>query len=265
MNKVITLATDFGWGEYVAQMKGVILSINPKAAIIDITHSIKPQNILEGAYIIYSVAPYYSNGIHVGVVDPGVGTERKGLILECKNGFLVGPDNGLLIPCARNLGLKKIYKITERDYFLGPVSNTFHARDIFAPVASHLSLGVLAEEIGELVDEYVNLTLEYSMEKENTLEGKIIFIDSFGNLISSLPKKVIENYLDFGDQVKIELEGMQGKIQKNLRFLKSYGFGEKEELLSTMSSSGFFEISVNQGNAKKLLKVEVGTPIKLRF
>lgn len=265
MSEVITLTTDFGWGEYVAQMKGVILSINPKAAIIDITHNIKPQNILEGAYILYSVTPYYPNGIHVGVVDPGVGTERAGLIVECKNGFFVGPDNGLLIPGARNLGLKKIYKITKRDYFSDPVSNTFHARDIFAPVASHLSKGVLGKEIGELVDEYVDLTLEYYVENENTLEGKIIFIDSFGNLISSLPKKVIENHLDFGDQVKIELEGGQGRIRRSLRFLRSYGFGEKEELLSTMSSSGFFEISVNQGNAKELLHVEVGIPIKLRF
>lgn len=265
MQKVITLTTDFGWSEYVAAMKGVILSLNSDARIIDITHSIKPQNVLEGAYVLYSVAPYFSNAVHVGVVDPGVGTERAGLLIQCEGGFLVGPDNGLLLPCARRMGLKKIFKITNQSYFLDEVSDTFHGRDIFAPVAAHITNGVDAQEIGEVIDEFVDLELEYHVEQDDILEGKIIFVDSFGNLISSLPKEIIEKHLEFGDNVEIELRGDVERINKKIRFLKSYAFGEEGELIATISSSGFFEISQNHGNAQKFLNVEVGTKVKLRF
>lgn len=263
MQKVITLTTDFCWGEYVAAMKGVILSINPDARVIDITHAIRPQNVLEGAYVLYSVAPYFSKAIHVGVVDPGVGTERAGLLIQCENGFLVGPDNGLLIPCARKMDLKQVYKITNKSYFLKPVSDTFHGRDIFAPVSAHLSMDVKAEEIGVAIDEYVDLRLEHHVEHDNTLEGKIIFVDSFGNLITSLSKDIIEKHLEFGDNVQIEIETETGWDKREVRFLRSYAFGEKGELIATISSSGFFEISRNQGDAKKLLNADSGSKIKL--
>ncbi|MEE9150712.1 MAG: SAM-dependent chlorinase/fluorinase [Thermoplasmata archaeon] len=265
MHKVITLTTDFGWNEYVAAMKGVIISINPDARIIDVSHTIKPQKVLEGAYVMYFLAPYFSNAIHVGVVDPGVGTERAGLIIECEVGFLVGPDNGLLIPCARRVGLKKIYRITNQRYFLDTVSDTFHGRDIYAPVAAHLSKGVDAKEIGEVIDEFVDLELEYHVEQDKTLEGKIIFVDSFGNLITSLPKSIIEKHLEFDNNVEIEFGSGMERIKKKVRFLKSYAFGEKGELLATISSGGFFEVSQNQDSAQRFLNVDVGSVIKLRF
>jgi S-adenosylmethionine hydrolase len=265
MQNVITLTTDFGWGEYLAAMKGVIFSINPDSRIIDINHTIRPQDILGGAYVLYSTAPYFLKAMHVGVVDPGVGTERAGLIIECENGFLIGPDNGLLIPCARRLGIKQVYKITNQSYFLDPVSETFHGRDIFAPVAAHLSRGLDANEIGDVIDGYVDLKLEYYEEHNTIMEGKIVFVDSFGNLISSIPKKIIEKYLDFGTMMEVEIEGEKDIIKKKVRFLRSYAFGEKEELLSTISSSGFFEIIQNQGSAQKLLKAEGGSKVKIRF
>lgn len=265
MQKVITLTTDFGWSEYVAAMKGVILTINPDTCIIDINHNIKPQDVLGGAYILYSTAPYFLKAIHVGVVDPGVGTERAGLIIECENGFLIGPDNGLLLPCARRLGLKQIFKITNESYFFDTVSDTFHGRDIFAPIAGHISRGVDAHEIGEVIDEFVDLELEYHVKQDNVLEGKIIFADSFGNLITSLPKEIIGKHLEFGDKLEIELRGEVERIKKKVRFLKSYAFGEEGELLATISSSGFFEINQNQGNAQKLFDVDVGSVVKLRF
>jgi S-adenosylmethionine hydrolase len=265
MSKVITLTTDFGDGPYVAAMKGVILFIAPEINIIDICHTIRPQEINEGAYVLYSTAPYFKNAVHVGVVDPGVGTERAGLIIQCENGFLVGPDNGLLIPCARKLGLKKVYKISNSDYFLDEVSYTFHGRDIFAPVAAHLSKGVGTEEIGELKEDFVDLNFEYYVEKENRLEGKVIFIDNFGNLISSIQKEIIKKHLDFGDQLEIEVEGAKGSMKKKVRFLKSYSYGEKGEVLATISSSGFFEISCNCGSAYEVLGAEVDSPIKILF
>lgn len=265
MGNIITLTTDFGWGEYVATMKGVILSIALEARIIDINHSIRPQNILEGAYIMYSSAPYFQNAIHVGVVDPGVGTERAGLIVQCENGILVGPDNGLLIPCARTLGLKKIYKITNEDFFLDTVSDTFHGRDIFAPVAAHLSKGIETEKIGDVVDEFVDLKLEYYIEHDNTIEGKIMFIDNFGNIITSIPKEIIRKYMDFEDELEIELDDGDTKIYRMMRFQRSYAFGEKQKLLATISSNGFFEISLNQGSAQELFKAQVSSKIRVVF
>ncbi len=265
MHKVITLTTDFGPGEYVAAMKGVILSINPDARIIDIAHTVKAQNVLEGAYLLYSVAPYFLQSIHVGVVDPGVGTERADLLIQCENGFLVGPDNGLLIPCARKLGLKKVYKIINKSYFLNDVSDTFHGRDVFAPVAAHVSKGVEAKEIGVAMDDYENLNLEYHVEKENMLEGKIIYVDNFGNLITSLTKDIVKRYINFGSSVEVEIETGTAKVKKRVRFLKSYGFGKRGELLATVSSSGFFEVSRNQGSAKELLGADTGSLIRLRF
>ena len=120
---IITLTTDFGWSEYPAVMKGVIFEINPDANIVDISHSIGSQNIEEGAYVLSTTAHYFKNALHIGVVDPGVGTARKGLIIHCKNGTLIGPDNGLLIPAARKLQIIVVYEITNMEYCLETISD----------------------------------------------------------------------------------------------------------------------------------------------
>jgi S-adenosylmethionine hydrolase len=255
MKNLITLSTDFGLGEYVAAMKGVIMQINPKARIVDITHLIRRQNLIEGAYVLFSTASYFPNAVHVGVVDPGVGTSRWGLLIECERGILVGPDNGLLLPCARKLGLKKVFKLSNSRYFLKPVSNTFHGRDIFAPVAAHLTKGIKSNEIGEEWNEYQNLKLEYHEKQNGKLKGKILFIDRFGNLITSIPKEIIDKYLTFGDEVKIEFAGITNSVIKKVRFVKTYGKEEPGNLLATISSSGFLEISSNMGSALELIKV----------
>lgn len=157
MNNLITLTTDFGLGEYTAAMKGVILGINSQGKIIDINHKITAQNIKEAAYVMYSAVPYFPWAVHVGVVDPGVGTDRKGIVIQCENGLLVGPDNGLLIPCARKLGIRKIYEISNKKYMNDVISNTFHGRDIFAPAAAYLSIGISAEEMGEEISDFWKL------------------------------------------------------------------------------------------------------------
>lgn len=264
MQNVITLTTDFGWSEYVATMKGVILTINPDTRIIDINHNIKPQDVLAGAYVLYSTAPYFLKAIHVGVIDPGVGTEREGIIIECENGFLIGPDNGLLLPCARRLGLDQIYKITNESYFLDDVSETFHGRDIFAPVAAHISRGVDIKDMGEVIEEYIDLKLDYYRVNDKIIEGKINFVDNFGNLITSIPKEIVGKHIDFGKMIDIEIMGETKKIKKQIPFLRSYAFGKKGDLLATISSSGFFEISCNQGSAQRILNVDTGSLIKIR-
>lgn len=263
MYDIITLTTDFGRSEYVAAMKGVILSINPDARIIDISHDIRAQNVVGGAYVLYSTAPHFTGAVHVCVVDPGVGTERAGLVIVCEKGVLVGPDNGLLLPAARALGLKKVYSITNKKYFLKEISNTFHGRDIFTPVAAHISKGVKPEDMGEEMDEYVDISLKYHVESQGYLEGKIIHVDTFGNLITSITKEVIKKDFDFGDAMDIEFESKNGNINKKLPFLPSYGHAEKGDLMTTISSSGFFEIACNQCSAHNILKFDYGDVIRV--
>ncbi len=263
MQKIITLTTDFGFGEYVAAMKGAILKINSEATIIDISHAIFPQNVLEGAYVLYTTVPYFPYAVHIGVVDPGVGTKRKALIFECKNCIMVGPDNGLFAPCAKRMGLKKIYKIVNKDYFLNHVSGTFHGRDIFAPCAAHISKGVSISEIAEEIKGYVDMKVKFHEKRDNMLIGKVIHIDRFGNLITSLAEEIIMEYFDFGTTLEIELLEKRKRIKKYMKLLKSYGFVKGREFIATISSSGFFEVAANQENAAKLLKMGPYTEIRI--
>jgi S-adenosylmethionine hydrolase len=265
MFNLITLTTDFGATEYAAVLKGVIFGINPDVRIIDINHNIRAQDVIQGAYVLYSALPYFPSAVHVGVVDPGVGTTREGLVIQCERGVLVGPDNGLLIPSARKLGLNKVYKITNKNYLLDSISHTFHGRDVFAPVAAHLSLGVKTEDIGEDFKDYVDLELEQWEEKEGELRGKFLTFDGFGNIISSIPKEVVLKHLKFNDEIEIHIVGKNKNIIKNVPFLPSYGHQEAGQFLATISSSNFFEIAVNSGSVKKELDIDGISDIVIRI
>src|SRR5256712_7799641 len=146
MSAIVTLTTDFGAGEYIGAMKGAILTVDPEATIVDIDHSIRPHDIRHGAYVLYAAVPYYPFAAHVGVVDPGVGTKRRAIVCVCEGAFLVGPDNGLLTPAARRLGLKEVREVTNRKLRRPELSDTFHGRDLFAPVAAHLMSGTKAKD-----------------------------------------------------------------------------------------------------------------------
>ena len=257
---VITLTTDFGSdAEYSAAMKGVLLNINPEIKIIDITHSIKPQNVRQGAYILYSVVPYFKNAIHISVVDPGVGTARTGIIFKCHSGVLVGPDNGLLYPAAERLGIVSVYKITNQGFYLKNVSSTFHGRDIFAPIAAHLSTGTSPDELSEPIDEYVKLNLFDIKETDEMIHGKVLNIDSFGNIITNIPKNIIARILNEEAEQPIEINH-DGQTW-SLPFKSIYGSVSTGELLAIMSSSGFLEIAGNQCNASEKLNVKINDDI----
>ncbi|MBC7081677.1 MAG: SAM-dependent chlorinase/fluorinase [Thermoplasmatales archaeon] len=243
---IITLTTDIGW-EYAAEMKGKIYSINPDAKIVDVTHEIKPQRIVEGAFIIYSISPYFKNAIHVGVVDPGVGTERRPIIIDCGNCYFVGPDNGLLIPSAKRMGIKNIYEIIINER----VSSVFHGRDVFAPAAARLSKGEDAGKLGRKVDEYVDFDFGEPLEEGNKIKGKILFIDRFGNIITNI-KLEEEKFV-----VKI------GKIEREVKLYPSYGYAKVGEVIAVCSSSGFLEIAINQGNAGKYFNAREGGEIEI--
>ncbi len=240
---IITLTTDFGFGEYVAAMKGVILRINPEAKIVDITHSIKPQNIRQAAYVLYSAIPHFPKAVHVAVVDPGVGTERKGIIAESEYGYLVGPDNGIF-------SLLKPERAWEIEFF--NASPTFHGRDVFAPAAAKLSLGLKPEEIGKPISKIEKIDVFWHKYSTEGIEGEIIHVDSFGNLITSIKNDVLK--ATHGETYKVTLSGK--KI--NMRFLKSYGYAELGEIILVEGSSGAVEIAKNLGSAAQHLNISVG-------
>jgi S-adenosylmethionine hydrolase len=241
---VITILTDFGPGKYVAAMKGVILSINPLATVVDIDHSIPPQDVTQGAFVLSSVVEHFPGAVHVAVVDPGVGSERRPLIIECEKGVLVGPDNGLLMPAARKLGFRRAFEITEKRYCLPEISDTFHGRDIFAPVAAHLSRGETPDAMGKPAEALV--LLDFGKYEVSTAEirGTILFRDRFGNLTTNVPAEALPSWLSFGSVFEVHLRKTQ-----RMPFLRNYASQDQGKALLTISSDGYLEIAVNQGDA----------------
>ena len=193
-SRVITLLTDFGDRDaYVGIMKGVIAGINPLTNIIDICHSIPPQDIFKGAYLLYTSYKYFPRGtIHVAVVDPGVGSKRDIVCAETQDYLFLAPNNGLLSFIVREEKPKCIIRVTNNKYFLSSPSSTFHGRDIFAPVAAHLSLGIKPQQLGIKIDQLEQLDIPKPVyKKTGQLEGQIIYIDQFGNLITNVTREHI--------------------------------------------------------------------------
>jgi S-adenosyl-L-methionine hydrolase (adenosine-forming) len=251
--KIIAFLTDFGLKDgYVAQMKAVASTLTD-ARFIDITHDIAPQNIPEGAYILQTVTPYFPPGtIIVAVVDPGVGTKRKGLVITTKNHVLIGPDNGLLMPAAHTLGDFTVYEITNERLMNKPVSSTFHGRDIFAPVAAHITNGVPFVEIGPRTTDYVDYTIEPACIKEGCLSGKVVHIDRFGNVITNITSQQMAQYFEDQRMIRISIAG----ADKKMLFAPTYGCVSKGSPLATIGSTGFLELTVDHGNAAQELNLK---------
>lgn len=258
---LISLTTDFG-DLYPAAMKAVILGINPEVQIIDITHSIRQAGIREGAFALYSLVQYFpQKTIHIGVVDPGVGTPRRALAIkagsEGKEQFFVGPDNGLLIPAARRLEEMEIYEITNPELMLeSRISATFHGRDIFAPVGAHLSKGTPIETVGSRISDFVNLDFGNFGIDGPFIVGEVIFVDSFGNVITNIPEDIVLKFSTFGSQVEVN--------GRRVSFVQTYGLVGKEEPLSLIGSHGFLEIAVNKGNAALQFGLKSGDQVIIK-
>jgi S-adenosylmethionine hydrolase len=256
------MLTDFGLkSSYVSQMKGVALSLT-NAKIIDISHEISPHNILEGAFVLKNAVKYFPPGtVHVAVVDPGVGTDRRGIVVTTQTQIFVGPDNGLLIPAAKSIGSFNIYNITNVGYMIKNVTNTFHGRDIFTPVAAHILNGVLFEEIGPKIKDYIDLDFGRGEITKRTASGKIIHIDNFGNIITNIEGEKLKQVLDFDKKILLSI----GKKIIEIPFVKSYNFVKKDQLLATIGSSNYLEICQNQSNANINLKFKIGDEISFTF
>jgi S-adenosylmethionine hydrolase len=260
--KIMTFLSDFGnKSSYVSQMKGAALSMTD-ARIIDITHDITPHNIREGAFVLQTSVIHFPVGtVHVAIVDPGVGTTRRGIVVTTKTQILVGPDNGLLIPAARYLGNFAVYEITNPKLMLNPVSNTFHGRDVFTPIAAHIINGVIFEQIGPIISDFVDLDFGKFEITDKTATGKIIYVDSFGNIITNINGFRLRQVLGYDKKIMLSAGGKRLEIP----FVKSYNFVKKGELLATIGSSNLFEIALNQGDAGKKLGVKPDDEVKILF
>jgi len=257
---IITLTTDFGPGHYVAAMKGVILEINPDARIVDVDHGVDAQDVRQGAYVMYVAAPWFPFAIHVGVVDPGVGTERRAIAIVCEGAMFVGPDNGLLIPAAKRFGIREVRHITNREYTLKRASYVFHGRDIFAPVAAHLSKGAKVRELGPAIEDYVKLDFGTPQEDEAGIRGEVLTVDRFGNIITNISRGLISERWRFNQDFDVSIAGFDVR----LRLLRTYGEARDGDILATISSSGFLEIAKRNGNAANTLGAAPRTAVTLR-
>jgi S-adenosylmethionine hydrolase len=274
MGGIITLTTDFGLTDsYVAAMKGVILGINRDITLVDICHNIKPQNIVQAAFVLSTAYPFFpQKTIHLVVVDPGVGTGRKAIILRTPLADFVAPDNGVLSYVIRQFSTRfgdelkakqielepalEAVALTESRFWRLPVSPTFHGRDIFAPVAALLSLGFPPIEFGEKVARVTILPLPQPYQApDGLLLGHILHIDSFGNLITDVKGEDLEPLgpavtVEVGDQV---ISGL------------SRTYAEGRGLLALIGSSGYLEVSLNGGSAQALLDARVGNEVRIRL
>ena len=255
MSSIVTLLTDFGYKDgYVAEMKGVLLSLNPGLTIVDITHAVDPYDIVHGAYILSTAAPRFpSETIHVAVVDPGVGSARKPLIVSHDLGTFIAPDNGLLTPILTIKGLRSVREISSADLTAQAVSRTFHGRDIFAPAAGHVSLGNEAEQFGPLVADPVLIEEWLPQESEKGVVGQIVHIDRFGNLVTNIGSGVSQQTIQsisVGRHVVSELSN-------------TYKDVELGNILAVIGSQDTLEISINGGDAAKTVGVARGSKVSV--
>ena len=258
--RVITLTTDFGHSEYVAQMKGVILGIAPDVRIVDISHDISPQCVIEGAFVLMSSVPHFKDAVHVAVVDPGVGSERAALVFQCRTGILVGPDNGLLAPAAEMLGLEGCFRIEDKAAkFIDEhheISHTFHGRDIFAPVAARLAQGEIEpSDVGCAVDRYIKLDIMGSKTTDKGTSGTILRVDRFGNILTNIKPSAINAGLHEKFDVII------GKKKFAARFVRTYSDADTDELIVLKSSAGLLELSINGASAAEKINSKPGQKV----
>ena len=268
--RIITLTTDFGITDtYVGSMKGVILSINPNVQIVDITHAIPAQDIYEAAFSIYAAHSYFPKGtIHVIVVDPGVGSDRQAIVYQTDSAFFVCPDNGILSYLLQNVeneGEQSVgtVEIQNKAYYLPEVSNTFHGRDIFAPVAAHLSLGVPITAFGPPVPTLVQLPIQVPELSGNTLTGQIVKIDRFGNAITNIRESAIAGLGRASTGKMSAYEIRIGNVSLN-RLNRAYAESGVGKPLAIIGSSGLLEIAINEGNAKEGLGLKWGDPVVIQ-
>lgn len=254
---VISLITDFGLKDnFIGVLKAVILRINPNAKIVDVCHEVEPQDILEAAFLLKSSFRYFPTGtVHLVVVDPGVGSRRKKILVRTKNYFFIGPDNGVLSLALKNEPPIETIEITNEKYFLQPTSNTFHGRDIFAPTCAYISKGEDIGEFGRRIKSFKDLELPKVKMTSKNLTGEIIYIDRFGNLVSNIDRDLLEGFIK-NRRFKIRIKD---KAIYNLSH--SYSEGIHLKPIALIDSYNYLEIAIKQRSAADYLGVNKGSKI----
>jgi S-adenosylmethionine hydrolase len=259
MNRpVISLLTDFGTRDaFVGIMKGVILSLHPEVQLVDLSHEVPAQDILAGALLLRSAAPFFPLGtIHVAVIDPGVGSERRALLVETQQAFFIGPDNGLLSLAVPAESVVRMIHLKNEDFFLAHRSHTFHGRDVFAPVAAQVARGVAVELFGPSVPEMERIALPAVERRETALIGSVIYIDHFGNVMSNITEADIRPFSR--DRLLVSIGHVQIK-----GVVPTYAAGEIGTPIALINSWGMLEIAVRNGSAAQQFEIQLGCPIHL--
>jgi len=260
--QIITITTDFGDDDhFVGAMKGVMLNINPEAAMVDINHQVNSYDIFDGAYSVVQSYHYFPPGtIHLVVVDPGVGSERRPIMVQTKDYKFVAPDNGVLSLVYELEESVEVRHVTADHYFLNPVSNTFHGRDIFAPVAAWLSRGIETEQFGSVVTDYAKFSSPRpKWVKDALLKGVAIKVDKFGNIITNIrPADVPQLFGEDPPPFRIRING-----HEITQLSGSFSAGKPSELCAIVGSSGFLEICTYRGSAARTLNVNRGVEVEV--
>jgi S-adenosyl-L-methionine hydrolase (adenosine-forming) len=262
---IITFLTDFGLqDDFVGTCHGVIAKIAPDARVIDVTHGVRPGHVLQGALVLANTLPYMPAGVHLGVVDPGVGSNRRALALRDQEGRLyVGPDNGLLLPAADRFGgVAQAHELANAEYSLQPVSRTFHGRDLFSPAAAHLAAGVALEELGPPVDpdQLVRLELPEPEVGHNRIRAVALVVDRFGNISLNLRREQLDQAeLAPGTRVELTCHGERFYAI----FARTFADAPRGSLILYEDSYGSLALAVSRGSAALLLRVEEGGEIVL--
>jgi S-adenosylmethionine hydrolase len=249
---VVTLLTDFGLDDtYVGQVKGAILSVAPEATLVDLTHSVAPQDVQAGAFLLWSaVEPFPAASVHLAVVDPGVGSARRAIALRCARGdVFVGPDNGLLVPAVERLGgVRASVELTETAYWRPNASSTFHGRDIFGPVAGRLAAGLPLEYLGQAI---ADVRRPFALPEPRGLKGEVVHVDTYGNLITNVPAHSLP------DRFHVRLGGYQ------IEPVDIYAAAAPGALIALIGSAGLLEISARNGSAAAVTGATRGTPVSV--
>src|SRR5699024_2986914 len=258
MRNVITLTTDFGLKDYyVSAMKAVMLGIAPEARLIDVSHDIPSQDIMAGSWVLKNSAMLFPSGtVHTVVIDPGVGTERKAIALQVEDQYFVGPDNGIFSLLTAERSYKAVH-LTKQEYLRDEPSATFHGRDIYAPAAAHLSRGVELQDLGEPIDELVSYRWMQPIADKDGLEGTVIHIDKFGNLVTNISGSLIDEAVG-NKKVKIYVGNI---ILNNLD--QTFGEVAEGEPVAYIGSAGMLEVGINKGNAEQMLGVQKGAQLSI--
>lgn len=261
---VITLTTDFGAGPFAGVMQGVILGLCPEARLVELSHAVAAQDVLGGALVLEQAIGYFpENTVHLAVVDPGVGTGRRGLAVRALGQFWVGPDNGLFTPVLRADPAAQAHALAEARYFRSQVSATFHGRDVFAPVAAHLANGLDPAALGPAVADPVRLDWPEPRPEGDALVGQVLAVDRFGNLMTNLDRERALAFL-VGRPAQVEAAGLA-----IAGISRTYGQGRPGEALAVFNSLDRLELALNQGDLCRRLGLDPagvrGLPVRLRI